>query len=90
MSIVVFYLKCVCVCVCFHSYLFFRLHMVKWNVGTAEPPEDVSSLLKLHSPKTPDLYVIGWVSEQWLKAETYHSFRQSPLCQQLILLTINI
>ncbi|XP_041919559.1 inositol polyphosphate 5-phosphatase Ka isoform X1 [Alosa sapidissima] len=37
----------------------FRLHMVTWNVATAEPPDDISSLLKLHSPKTPDLYVIG-------------------------------
>ncbi|XP_062408049.1 inositol polyphosphate 5-phosphatase Ka [Sardina pilchardus] len=37
----------------------FRLHMVTWNVATAEPPDDVISLLKLHSPKTPDLYVIG-------------------------------
>ncbi|XP_024298030.1 inositol polyphosphate 5-phosphatase K isoform X1 [Oncorhynchus tshawytscha] len=37
----------------------FRLHMVTWNVGTADPPDDISSLLHLNSPKTPDLYVIG-------------------------------
>ncbi|KAK7882809.1 hypothetical protein WMY93_028983 [Mugilogobius chulae] len=37
----------------------FRLHMVTWNVATADPPDDVSSLLHLNSPKTPDLYVIG-------------------------------
>ncbi|XP_036005725.1 inositol polyphosphate 5-phosphatase Ka isoform X1 [Fundulus heteroclitus] len=37
----------------------FRLHMVTWNVATADPPEDVASLLHLNSPKTPDLYVIG-------------------------------
>ncbi|KAL2096097.1 hypothetical protein ACEWY4_008245 [Coilia grayii] len=37
----------------------FSLHMVTWNVATAEPPDDVSSLLKLPSPKSPDLYVIG-------------------------------
>ncbi|KAM4742786.1 inositol polyphosphate 5-phosphatase K-like isoform 3-T3 [Anableps anableps] len=37
----------------------FRLHMVTWNVATADPPDDVASLLHLNSPKTPDLYVIG-------------------------------
>lgn len=37
----------------------FRLHMVTWNVATADPPDDVSSLLHLNSPKNPDLYVIG-------------------------------
>lgn len=37
----------------------FRLHMVTWNVATADPPDDVSSLLHLSSPKSPDLYVIG-------------------------------
>ncbi|CAG5873649.1 unnamed protein product [Menidia menidia] len=37
----------------------FRLHMVTWNVATAEPPEDVTSLL-LPDVQTPsDLYVIG-------------------------------
>lgn len=37
----------------------FRLHMVTWNVATADPPDDVSSLLHLNSPKSPDLYIIG-------------------------------
>ncbi|XP_008300552.1 inositol polyphosphate 5-phosphatase Ka isoform X2 [Stegastes partitus] len=37
----------------------FRLHMVTWNVATADPPDDVTSLLHLNSPKRPDLYVIG-------------------------------
>ncbi|XP_071327929.1 inositol polyphosphate 5-phosphatase K-like isoform X2 [Trachinotus anak] len=37
----------------------FRLHMVTWNVATADPPDDVASLLHLNSPKSPDLYVIG-------------------------------
>ncbi|XP_042342700.1 inositol polyphosphate 5-phosphatase Ka isoform X2 [Plectropomus leopardus] len=37
----------------------FRLHMVTWNVATADPPDDVSLLLQLNSPKSPDLYVIG-------------------------------
>lgn len=37
----------------------FRLHMVTWNVATADPPEDVSSLLHLNAPNSPDLYVIG-------------------------------
>ncbi|KAA0703940.1 Phosphatidylinositol 4,5-bisphosphate 5-phosphatase A [Triplophysa tibetana] len=36
-----------------------RLHMVTWNVGTAEPPADVRSLLQLDSHLTSDLYVIG-------------------------------
>ncbi|XP_015245362.1 PREDICTED: inositol polyphosphate 5-phosphatase K-like isoform X3 [Cyprinodon variegatus] len=36
-----------------------RLHMVTWNVATADPPADVASLLHLNSPKTADLYVIG-------------------------------
>uniref|UniRef100_A0A8C6UCH7 Inositol polyphosphate-5-phosphatase K n=1 Tax=Neogobius melanostomus TaxID=47308 RepID=A0A8C6UCH7_9GOBI len=36
-----------------------KLHMVTWNVATADPPDDVSSLLHLNSPKSPDLYVIG-------------------------------
>ncbi|KAG7235378.1 hypothetical protein INR49_032718, partial [Caranx melampygus] len=34
----------------------FRLHMVTWNVATADPPADVTSLLHLNSPKSPDLY----------------------------------
>ncbi|XP_076591144.1 inositol polyphosphate 5-phosphatase Ka isoform X1 [Chaetodon auriga] len=37
----------------------FRLHMVTWNVATADPPDDVTSLLHLNSPKSSDLYVIG-------------------------------
>uniref|UniRef100_A0A3Q1EM69 Inositol polyphosphate-5-phosphatase Kb n=1 Tax=Acanthochromis polyacanthus TaxID=80966 RepID=A0A3Q1EM69_9TELE len=34
------------------------LHMVTWNVATAEPPEDVTSLLQLDVQPTTDLYVI--------------------------------
>ncbi|KAM6049357.1 inositol polyphosphate 5-phosphatase K isoform 2-T2 [Chlamydotis macqueenii] len=38
----------------------FRLHLVTWNVGTASPPPDVSSLLQLDSlAPTMDMYVIG-------------------------------
>ncbi|XP_035522959.1 inositol polyphosphate 5-phosphatase K [Morone saxatilis] len=37
----------------------FRLHMVTWNVATAEPPEDVISLLQLDIQPPTDLYVIG-------------------------------
>ncbi|XP_072231644.1 inositol polyphosphate 5-phosphatase K [Leuresthes tenuis] len=37
----------------------FRLHMVTWNVATAEPPEDVTSLLQLDVQTPTDLYVIG-------------------------------
>ncbi|XP_069003530.1 inositol polyphosphate 5-phosphatase K-like isoform X2 [Embiotoca jacksoni] len=37
----------------------FRLHMVTWNVATVDPPDDLTSLLHLNSPKSPDLYVIG-------------------------------
>ncbi|XP_031139423.2 inositol polyphosphate 5-phosphatase Ka isoform X3 [Sander lucioperca] len=37
----------------------FRLHMVTWNVATADPPDDMTLLLHLNSPKSPDLYVIG-------------------------------
>ncbi|XP_073338271.1 inositol polyphosphate 5-phosphatase K-like [Pagrus major] len=37
----------------------FRLHIVTWNVATADPPDDVTSLLHLNSPKSPDVYVIG-------------------------------
>ncbi|CAK6965449.1 inositol polyphosphate 5-phosphatase Ka [Scomber scombrus] len=36
-----------------------RLQMVTWNVATADPPDDVSSLLRLSSPKSQDLYIIG-------------------------------
>uniref|UniRef100_A0A3Q3X499 Inositol polyphosphate-related phosphatase domain-containing protein n=1 Tax=Mola mola TaxID=94237 RepID=A0A3Q3X499_MOLML len=36
-----------------------RLHMVTWNVATAEPPADVSSLLQLDVQAAADLYVIG-------------------------------
>ncbi|XP_048123517.1 inositol polyphosphate 5-phosphatase K isoform X3 [Alosa alosa] len=36
-----------------------RLHMVTWNVATAEPPRDVTSLLRLDSQTATDLYVIG-------------------------------
>ncbi|XP_077044705.1 inositol polyphosphate 5-phosphatase K isoform X1 [Agelaius phoeniceus] len=38
----------------------FRLHLVTWNVGTASPPPDVTSLLQLNSlGPTTDMYVIG-------------------------------
>uniref|UniRef100_A0A3P8VL48 Inositol polyphosphate-5-phosphatase K n=1 Tax=Cynoglossus semilaevis TaxID=244447 RepID=A0A3P8VL48_CYNSE len=37
----------------------FRLHMVTWNVATAEPPEDVTSLLQLDVQPPTDLFVIG-------------------------------
>uniref|UniRef100_A0A8D0GT53 Inositol polyphosphate-5-phosphatase K n=1 Tax=Sphenodon punctatus TaxID=8508 RepID=A0A8D0GT53_SPHPU len=38
----------------------FRLHLVTWNVGTASPPPDVTSLLQLNSPGLAvDMYVIG-------------------------------
>ncbi|XP_071673211.1 inositol polyphosphate 5-phosphatase K isoform X2 [Patagioenas fasciata] len=38
----------------------FRLHIVTWNVGTASPPPDVSSLLQLNSVgPIMDMYVIG-------------------------------
>ncbi|KAJ8401661.1 hypothetical protein AAFF_G00376320 [Aldrovandia affinis] len=37
----------------------YRLHMVTWNVGTAEPPSDVASLLQLDSQNAVDLYAIG-------------------------------
>nr|XP_060612906.1 inositol polyphosphate 5-phosphatase K isoform X1 [Anolis sagrei ordinatus] len=37
-----------------------RLHLVTWNVGTASPPPEVTSLLHLNSPEpSVDLYVIG-------------------------------
>uniref|UniRef100_A0AAV2J5S5 TRAFD1/XAF1 zinc finger domain-containing protein n=1 Tax=Knipowitschia caucasica TaxID=637954 RepID=A0AAV2J5S5_KNICA len=42
-----------------HETETFRLHMVTWNVATADPPDDVTSLLHLNSSKSPDLYVIG-------------------------------
>uniref|UniRef100_A0A673NJQ9 phosphoinositide 5-phosphatase n=2 Tax=Sinocyclocheilus rhinocerous TaxID=307959 RepID=A0A673NJQ9_9TELE len=37
----------------------FGLYVVTWNVATAEPPDDVNSVLQLNSPKKTDLYVIG-------------------------------
>uniref|UniRef100_A0A8C7YJY4 Inositol polyphosphate-5-phosphatase Kb n=1 Tax=Oryzias sinensis TaxID=183150 RepID=A0A8C7YJY4_9TELE len=37
----------------------FRLHMVTWNIATAEPPEDVTSLLHLDALPLTDLYAIG-------------------------------
>ncbi|KAK5613381.1 hypothetical protein CRENBAI_022826 [Crenichthys baileyi] len=37
----------------------FRLHLVTWNVATAEPPKDVTSLLQLNDQPPIDLYVIG-------------------------------
>ncbi|NXK85364.1 INP5K phosphatase, partial [Formicarius rufipectus] len=37
-----------------------RLHLVTWNVGTASPPPDVTSLLQLNSlGPAMDMYVIG-------------------------------
>uniref|UniRef100_A0A3Q3DHH4 Inositol polyphosphate-5-phosphatase Ka n=1 Tax=Hippocampus comes TaxID=109280 RepID=A0A3Q3DHH4_HIPCM len=37
----------------------FGLHIVTWNVATADPLDDMSSLLRLDSPEDADLYVIG-------------------------------
>ncbi|XP_036451251.1 inositol polyphosphate 5-phosphatase K [Colossoma macropomum] len=42
-----------------YSGEFFRLHIVTWNVATAEPPDDVRSLLQLDSDTPADLFVIG-------------------------------
>nr|XP_028563714.1 inositol polyphosphate 5-phosphatase K isoform X2 [Podarcis muralis] len=40
--------------------LFSRLHLVTWNVGTASPPPDVTSLLQLNlQDQEMDMYVIG-------------------------------
>ncbi|KAG8122499.1 hypothetical protein E2320_018018 [Naja naja] len=37
-----------------------RLHLVTWNVGTAQPPVEVGALLRLDAPELPvDLYAIG-------------------------------
>lgn len=49
------------VCSFLNSWFFTpRLHVVTWNVGTAQPPDDVSSLLLLDSEgAAPDVYVIG-------------------------------
>ncbi|KAJ3591124.1 hypothetical protein NHX12_009071, partial [Muraenolepis orangiensis] len=41
------------------------LHMVTWNVASASPAEDLSSLLRLGSPTSPDLYVIGLQEVSW-------------------------
>ncbi|TRY83162.1 hypothetical protein DNTS_020664 [Danionella cerebrum] len=43
----------------YNSKEFFRLHMVTWNVGTAEPPADVRSLLQLDPQSSTDLYYIS-------------------------------
>ncbi|XP_053562219.1 inositol polyphosphate 5-phosphatase K isoform X3 [Bombina bombina] len=38
----------------------FRLHLVTWNIGTAPPPQDVSSLLLLDTACPDiDMYIIG-------------------------------
>lgn len=37
--------------------------MVTWNVATAEPPDDVTSLLQLDVQPPTDLYVIGWETD---------------------------
>ncbi|XP_051934941.1 inositol polyphosphate 5-phosphatase Ka isoform X1 [Hippocampus zosterae] len=37
----------------------FRLHIVTWNVATADPRDDMSSLLRLDSAEDADLYIIG-------------------------------
>ncbi|KAJ1186463.1 hypothetical protein NDU88_003244 [Pleurodeles waltl] len=39
----------------------FRLHVVTWNVGTAGPPDDISSLLQIESSTGTgvDMYIIG-------------------------------
>ncbi|XP_051786198.1 inositol polyphosphate 5-phosphatase K-like isoform X1 [Erpetoichthys calabaricus] len=38
----------------------FRFHIVTWNVATAQPPDDVSSLLQLDADEPiVDLYIIG-------------------------------
>ncbi|XP_034033332.1 inositol polyphosphate 5-phosphatase K [Thalassophryne amazonica] len=46
-------------CGCFIPTDAFRLHIVTWNVATAEPPDDVTSLLQLDVQPPTDLYVIG-------------------------------
>ncbi|XP_048839793.1 inositol polyphosphate 5-phosphatase K-like isoform X1 [Brienomyrus brachyistius] len=37
----------------------YRVHVVTWNIGMSEPPDNISSLLYLDSQVTADLYVIG-------------------------------
>lgn len=36
-----------------------RFHIVTWNVATAEPSEDLYSLLELDDQIPTDLYIIG-------------------------------
>lgn len=39
-----------------------RLHIITWNVGSATPPDDVTSLLGLNvGDGNTDMYIIGWV-----------------------------
>lgn len=40
-----------------------RLQIVTWNVATAEPPEEVTSLLQPDVQPPTDLYVIGYERE---------------------------
>lgn len=39
-----------------------RVHIITWNVGSATPPDDITSLLGLNvGDGNTDMYIIGWV-----------------------------
>lgn len=41
-------------------YYYYRLHIITWNVGSATPPDDISSLLGLNvGDGNTDMYIIG-------------------------------
>lgn len=59
---------CICVCslaslslvVVIFVVVVVRLHLVTWNVGTASPPPDVTSLLQLNlQGLAVDVYIVG-------------------------------
>lgn len=39
-----------------------RVHIITWNVGSATPPDDITTLLGLNvGDGNTDMYIIGWV-----------------------------
>lgn len=47
-----------------------RVHIITWNVGSATPPDDITSLLGLNvGDGNTDMYIIGWV---WCSCHRLH------------------
>uniref|UniRef100_A0A3B4BB58 Uncharacterized protein n=1 Tax=Periophthalmus magnuspinnatus TaxID=409849 RepID=A0A3B4BB58_9GOBI len=53
-------LKCCTIMYECDVFFLYRIHVITWNVGSAQPPDDITSLLGLNvGDGNTDMYIIG-------------------------------